>query len=47
MDFEAGPRALPEPAPAPMPVKMVIAGGFGVGKTTAVASVSDVPPLTT
>jgi hypothetical protein len=47
MDFEAGPRQLPEPAPAPMPVKMVIAGGFGVGKTTAVASVSDVPPLTT
>lgn len=47
MDFEAGPRPLPEPAPAPMPVKMVIAGGFGVGKTTAVASVSDVPPLTT
>jgi len=47
MDFEAGPRPLPDPAPAPMPVKMVIAGGFGVGKTTAVASVSDVPPLTT
>ena len=47
MDFEAGPRQLPEQAPAPMPVKMVIAGGFGVGKTTAVASVSDVPPLTT
>jgi signal recognition particle receptor subunit beta len=48
MDFEAGPRGLPaEAAPAPMPVKMVIAGGFGVGKTTAVAAVSDVPPLTT
>lgn len=32
---------------APMPVKMVIAGGFGVGKTTAIASVSDTSPLTT
>lgn len=45
MDFPTGQQA--EAAPAPMPVKMVIAGGFGVGKTTAVASVSDVPPLTT
>src|SRR5260221_10332868 len=31
----------------PLPVKIVIAGGFGVGKTTAVASISDVPPMTT
>src|SRR5215470_963672 len=30
-----------------MPVKLVIAGGFGVGKTTAVGSVSDIAPLTT
>ena len=28
-------------------VKIVIAGGFGVGKTTLVASVSEVPPLRT
>jgi len=32
---------------APLPVKLVIAGGFGVGKTTAVASVSEIPLLTT
>jgi signal recognition particle receptor subunit beta len=30
-----------------LPVKIVIAGGFGVGKTTAVAAISDVPPLST
>ncbi|EHR48766.1 putative GTPase [Saccharomonospora marina XMU15] len=28
-------------------VKLLIAGGFGVGKTTMVASVSEVPPLRT
>jgi uncharacterized protein len=31
----------------PLPVKIVIAGGFGVGKTTAVAAISDIDPLTT
>lgn len=29
------------------PVKLIVAGGFGVGKTTFVASLSDIPPLTT
>jgi uncharacterized protein len=31
----------------PVPVKVVIAGGFGVGKTTMVGSISDIVPLTT
>jgi signal recognition particle receptor subunit beta len=31
----------------PLPVKLVIAGGFGVGKTTTVGSISEISPLST
>ena len=43
----AGAPAGPATARPPLPVKMVIAGGFGVGKTTAVGAISEIVPLTT
>ncbi|MEI5526070.1 ATP/GTP-binding protein [Streptomyces brasiliscabiei] len=39
--------AEPPQAQPPLPVKLVIAGGFGVGKTTTVGSISEIRPLTT
>ncbi|WP_457033534.1 GTP-binding protein [Kitasatospora sp. P5_F3] len=53
MDFRGSETALgPEsadllPASAAMAVKVVIVGGFGVGKTTLVGSVSEIRPLST
>jgi uncharacterized protein len=38
---------LEQVAKPPTPVKIVIAGGFGVGKTTMVGAISDIKPLTT
>jgi signal recognition particle receptor subunit beta len=37
----------PSDSPPPTPVKVVIAGGFGVGKTTAVGAISEIAPLRT
>jgi signal recognition particle receptor subunit beta len=45
-------RTAPAPSPAPggldlISLKILIAGGFGVGKTTLVSTLSDIPPLST
>jgi uncharacterized protein len=36
-----------DPGQPPMPVKIIVSGGFGVGKTTAIGALSEIEPLTT
>ena len=38
---------VPEESPPPVPIKIVIGGGFGAGKTTAISTLSEIPPVTT
>jgi signal recognition particle receptor subunit beta len=45
MDYARSER--PRPAQAPTAVKILIAGGFGAGKTTMIGSVSETRPLRT
>jgi signal recognition particle receptor subunit beta len=47
MDFAHFPDAPVVTRRPPVPVKIIVSGGFGVGKTTTVRSISEIAPLTT